>query len=158
MKDNSGGSHRYDDLLDLPHHVSSTRPPMSMGGRAAQFAPFAALTGYDAAVREAARLTQPRAELDENNKALLNEKLQQLRELLEERPEAVITYYVPDERKAGGAYIHAAGPLKKIDEDRRVIVMADGTAIPFEQVYGIESSALRDRDEERNFPRNQNRG
>ena len=155
MKDKSGGAHRYDDLLDLPHHVSGTRPHMSMRDRAAQFSPFAALTGYDAAVRETARLTQPRAELDESSKAMLNEKLQQLQELLEERPEVVITYYVPDERKAGGAYVRAAGQVKKIDGDRRTIVMMDRTEIPLEQIYGIESGALRDRDEERVLRRNQ---
>lgn len=155
MNDKSGGSHCYDDLLDLPHHVSSERPHMSMLDRAAQFSPFAALTGYDAAVREAARLTQPRVELDESSKAMLNEKLQQLLELLEERPEVVITYYVPDERKAGGAYIRAVGQVKKIDGYHHTIVMMDRTEIPFEQIYGIESTAFRDMDEERVLSRNQ---
>lgn len=139
-------SHRYDDLIGLPHHVSGGRPHMSRLDRAAQFSPFAALTGYDAAVRETARLTQPRAELDESRKAVLNEKLQRLRERLDERPEVAITYFVPDERKAGGAYVCITGRVKKIDTYAHTVVLMDRTAIPMEQIYGIEGKCFSDMD------------
>lgn len=146
MEDKNSVSRGYDDMLDLPHHVSSERPHMSRIDRAAQFSPFAALTGYDAAVRETARLTQPRIELDENRKSALNRKLQRLLEVLDERPEAAITYYVPDERKDGGSYVRVTGRIKKIDTYERTVVMTDRTVIPIDQICGIESSWFQDMD------------
>ena len=146
MEDKNSVFRRYDDLLDLPHHVSNVRPHMPRGDRAAQFSPFAALTGYDAAVRETARLTQPRRDLDESSISALNEKLQRLLELPDERPEVTITYYVPDERKAGGAYVGVTGRVKKIDGYTHTVVMTDRTAIPMEQIYGIEGKYFHDMD------------
>ncbi|MCD8005221.1 MAG: hypothetical protein LUE91_06155, partial [Oscillospiraceae bacterium] len=97
-------SHDYSDIINLPHHVSATRPHMSMHDRAAQFSPFAALTGYDAAVKETARLTDQRAELDDDMKEKLSERINLLQENLAAAPAVEITYFIPDERKEGGAY------------------------------------------------------
>ncbi|MGN0335532.1 MAG: hypothetical protein ACI4DV_07725 [Lachnospiraceae bacterium] len=129
--------HKYDDIINLPHHVSSTRPQMSIIDRAAQFSPFAALTGYDAAVKETERLTDERMELDESRKRILNEKLQMIAESLAEHPEITVTYFRPDEKKSGGAYVSYTGHIKKIDEYERTIVMTEGRKIPIEQIYEI---------------------
>lgn len=131
--------HRYDDIIDLPHHVSATRPRMSNLDRAAQFAPFAALVGYDAAVKETARLTDERTELDENSKSILNEKLQLVLEQGSAAPEIMFTYFVPDEKKAGGAYVTASGRIRKLDAYERVIVLEDGNRIPMDQILDLDS-------------------
>lgn len=128
----------YDDIIHLPHHVSATRPQMSALDRAAQFSPFAALTGYDAAIKEAARLTDKRLELDESVKEALNEKLQIIAGHLKDRPEVSITYFQPDIRKAGGAYVTADGAVKKIDEYERVVLMTDGIVIPIDEIFSID--------------------
>lgn len=130
-------THKYDDIINLPHHVSSTRAKMPISDRAAQFSPFAALTGYDAAVKETARLTDERIELDESSKTILNEKLQIIMERIQERPEITVTYFLPDEKKAGGAYANVTGCVKKIDEYERTVVMTDGTKIPIDHIYEI---------------------
>ena len=101
---NSNNRHKYDDIINLPHHTSPTRPRMTMIDRAAQFSPFAALTGYDAAVKETARLTENRIELDEYEKSALNDRLQIVQERLSDTPVISIKYLVPDERKSGCAY------------------------------------------------------
>lgn len=133
----------YDDIINLPHHVSSTRPQMPMIDRAAQFSPFAALTGYDAAVKETARLTDARVELDECAKVMLNEKLQMIAEGLKTGGAAAsITYFKPDERKSGGAYLTAEGAVKRIDIYRHMVIMTDGTVIPIEEIFEI--AALED--------------
>ncbi|MBO5649011.1 MAG: hypothetical protein J6S76_03760, partial [Clostridia bacterium] len=105
---------KYEDIIDLPHHVSYRHPRMSRIDRAAQFAPFAALTGYEAAVRETARLTEGQKELDETALAVLNEKLRLLADFLEDRAQVSITYFRPDERKKGGAYLSAEGAVKAV--------------------------------------------
>ena len=128
----------YDDIINLPHHVSMTHPHMSAVDRAAQFSPFAALTGYDAAVKETARLTDARIELDESTKDALNDKLQIIADRLKEHPEIAITYFQPDAKKNGGAYVAAAGPVKKIDEYERVVVMTDGTVISIDEIISID--------------------
>ena len=130
---------QYNDIIDLPHHVSATRPRMSMIDRAAQFSPFAALSGYGAAVKETARLTEERLELSEDRKAVLNEKLQILAEQIDSRPEAVFIYFRPDEKKTGGACVSVTGSIKKIDGISREIILMDRTAIPIDQIYEIES-------------------
>lgn len=118
--------HRYDDMLDLPHHQSSTRPHMSMSSRAAQFSPFAALTGYDDEVRETTRLTDEKIELSDNEKERLDRKLRFLSDHLDERPTVSITYFVPDERKVGGAYTTDTGVVKKVDTvEQKVIFYAE---------------------------------
>lgn len=118
--------HRYDDMLDLPHHQSSTRPHMSMASRAAQFSPFVALTGYDDEVRETARLTDEKIELSDNEKERLDQKLRFLSDHLDERPTVSITYFVPDAKKAGGAYTTDTGVVKRIDAvEQKVIFYAE---------------------------------
>ena len=129
---------KYDEIMGLPHHVSKTRPQMPMSDRTAQFAPFAALTGYDAAIKETGRLTDERIELDVEALSALDMKYQLLMEALDEAPEVTITYFQPDERKAGGKYVSAVGTVKKIDDFERRITMRDGTRIPMDDVLSID--------------------
>ncbi|MEA5095405.1 MAG: hypothetical protein VB128_10650 [Sedimentibacter saalensis] len=128
----------YDDIMNLPHHVSATRPHMSAIDRAAQFSPFAALTGYGDAIKETARLTGERVELDEYMKDVLSVRLQIIADQLKEHPEIAITYFQPDERKNGGAYVTVIGRVKKIDEYERVVVMTDGTRVPIDEIASID--------------------
>ena len=129
---------KYNEIMGLPHHVSKNRPQMPMSDRAAQFAPFAALTGYDAAIKETGRLTDERIELDVEALSALDMKYQLLMETLDEAPEVTITYFQPDERKAGGKYVSAVGAVKKIDDFERRITMRDGTRIPMDDVLSID--------------------
>ena len=128
----------YDDIIHLPHHVSKTHPQMSMEDRAAQFSPFAALTGYDAAIAETARLTDQRVELDEYERQALNEKLQSISEHLKEHPKVSIICFVPDARKDGGEYVTLTGKVKKIDDYEHRIVLMDGSRILMEDVIRIK--------------------
>ena len=128
----------YDDIINLPHHVSATHPPMTAGDRAAQFSPFAALTGYDAAIKETARLTDKKLELDESMKDVLSRRLQIIADWMKKRPEISITYFQPDMKKSGGAYVTAIGTVKKIDEYERIVIMTDGTAIPIDEIISID--------------------
>lgn len=128
----------YDDIINLPHHVSATHPRMTAINRAAQFSPFAALTGYDVAIKETARLTDERVELDEYTKEYLNDRLQIIADQLKEHPEIAITYFQPDAKKNGGAYVTANGTAKKIDIYERVVIMTDGMAIPIYEMISIE--------------------
>lgn len=137
-------NHSYDDIIHLPHHVSTTRPRMPIANRAAQFAPFAALSGYDAAVKETARLTDCQIELGESELAILDRKLQVLADHLAEQPEVAITYFQPDEKKAGGAYVIATGRVKKVDDFEDVIVLTSGERILFERILEIESDCLKE--------------
>ncbi len=130
-------NNRYDEIMELPHHVSKTRPQMPMSDRAAQFAPFAALTGYDSAIKETGRLTDERIELDEEALTALDRKYQLLIEALDEAPEVTIIYFQPDERKAGGQYVSATGTVKKVDTFGRRILLQDGTRIPLDSVYDL---------------------
>ena len=107
---------QYEDIINLPHHVSPTRPQMPMSDRAAQFAPFAALTGYDAAIKETGRLTDEKIELDEEALTALDMKYQFLMDALDDAPEVTITYFQPDERKAGGKYVSAVGAVRKFTD------------------------------------------
>ena len=129
---------KYNEIMGLPHHVSKTRPQMPMSDRAAQFAPFAALTGYDAAIKETGRLTVERIELDVEALSALDMKYQLLMEALDEAPEVTITYFQPDERKAGGKYVSAVGAVKKIDDFERRITMQDGAKIPMDDILSID--------------------
>lgn len=130
-------SAKYDEIINLPHHVSKTRPQMPMSDRAAQFAPFAALTGYDSAIKETGRLTDEKIELDEETLTVLDRKYQLLMDALDEAPEIEITYFKPDERKAGGKYVSATGTVKKVDDFERLITMQDGLKIPMDDVLSI---------------------
>lgn len=127
----------YEDILHLPHHVSTTRPRMSMLDRAAQFSPFAALTGYDAAIRETERLTDHPIDLDVDGKAMLNRKIRTLLEHQSEQPEVTLTYFVPDARKSGGAYVETTGRVRKVDPYAQALMMADGGMISFDTIYDI---------------------
>ena len=129
---------QYDDIIHLPHHVSSTRQQMPMSDRAAQFSPFAALTGHSAAIAETGRLTDQRMELDEYEMARVDAELQRLQELLPGRPMASITYFVPDERKNGGSYQTVTGSVKRIDAVSGMIQMTDRQLIPIADVFSIE--------------------
>ena len=128
----------YDDIINLPHHVSATRPHMTAVDRAAQFSPFAALTGYDSAIKETARLTDKRIQLDEYVKNALSDRLQIIADRIKEHPEIAITYFQPDAKKDGGAYVTAISSIKKIDEYERVVVMNDGKAIPIGEIVSID--------------------
>ena len=134
--------HKYDDIIHLPRHVSTKRAPMSMVDRAAQFSPFAALTGYDGVIRETARLTDSDKELDESSKVELNEKLQIIAGMIEQLPEVTIVHFQKDLRKAGGAYISTTGRVKKIDLYEQEIVLTDRTRIPIDGIYQIDSPVL----------------
>ena len=127
---------RYDDIINLPHHVSPTRQRMSMHDRAAQFAPFAALVGYDDAVAETARLTELRPVLDEQEQKELDMRLRYLADHLKEQPIVHIRYFVPDERKCGGAILEFNGIVRKIAND--IIVTADGLNICIEDVIALD--------------------
>ena len=134
-------THKYDDIIHLSRPVSGKRSPMSNYDRAAQFSPCAALTGYDTVIAETGRLTDQCRELDEGGKALLDEKLQIIREHLSEQPEAVLRVFTPDSRKSGGAYREITGRVKKIDPVTRCLVLTDGTVIPIDRIYGVECLA-----------------
>ena len=128
----------YDDIINLPHHVSSTRPRMPMIDRAAQFQPFRALTGYEDAVRETARLTDRRIELTEEEKARLDAALQRLMDSISSRPQVSVTWFQPDKRKAGGAYVTTTGRLKKIDDLEGVLILLGGERIVIEDILDIQ--------------------
>ena len=128
----------YEDIIHLPHHISETHPRMSRLNRAAQFSPFAALTGYGAAIQEAGRLTDRKIQLDEDSQAVLDRKLAILREQLSKRPEVTVTYFQPDGKKDGGAYVSFSGQVKKIQDYEQLLVFTDGTQIPFSDILDLD--------------------
>lgn len=128
----------YDDIINLPHHVSTVRAHMSLHDRAAQFLPFAALTGYEDAIRETGRITQEQITLSESEIEGLNERLHILSEEAGSHPKICVTYFVPDEKKDGGAYETAEGYVKRIDEYRRILIMEDGRQIPMEDMIELD--------------------
>ena len=129
---------KYADIIDLPHHQSDTRPKMSNYDRAAQFSPFAALTGHADSIKETARLTDEYSEPSEEMKAIMNEKILFLMEQLENQPEITITFFKPYEKKQGGAYITITGVVKKIKTYERQIQMTTGDLIPIDMIFGID--------------------
>ena len=129
---------KYGDIIHLPHHVSSVHPHMPVSDRAAQFAPFAALTGYGDVIKETARLTDEEPDLSEDEKQELNYKIQLACALPGEKPEIVLTYFVQDEKKSGGAYHTARGKIRRIDPDAGQIILEDGGRIPLDCVVDIE--------------------
>lgn len=137
-----GMSGRCDDIIHLPHHVSAKRKRMSMIDRAAQFSPFAALTGFETAIRESGRLVDRQIDFDVDGTAMLDEKLRLLAEHLAQQPKVTVTYFVPDERKSGGAYVNATGRVRKIDPWNTTIQMEDGTSITFAQIYDIDADVF----------------
>ena len=137
-------NHAYDDIINLPHPISAKHPRMSLYDRAAQFSPFAALTGHDAAIEETARLTDEKVELSEDTIARLNEKLSLIMKNTGAEQMVIITYFVPDKRKSGGAYVSHSGIVKKIDEYERTVIMMDKTVIPIKQICEIQGDMFRD--------------
>lgn len=133
---------KYEDMLELPHHVSAKRPRMDMIDRAAQFAPFAALTGHDAVIRETARLVDQPVELTESRRAELDGQLQELSERLDGQRSVTITHYVPDQRKQGGAYIRTTGRIKKVDTAAQAVVLVDGSGIELDTITDIDVDTL----------------
>lgn len=133
---------KYADIIHLLHPASKKHPRMNSVARAAQFSPFAALTGYDSAVKETARLTESRIELDEYSKEVLDQKLWEIREHLHEHPEVKITYFQPDEQKSGGAYLTIRGIVKKIDTYGQCIVLEDGKRVPIGEIIEMECDKM----------------
>ena len=133
----------YSDIIDHPHYISKTRPQMSELERAAQFSPFAALTGYDAAIQETGRLTDEKIELGEETKAVLDMKQQFLLDLISDQPEITVTYFIPDAKKSGGAYVSVTGNLKRIDEYERLMLLSTGEKIPLDDIIDIESDLFK---------------
>ena len=127
----------YNDIIYLPHHQSNTRPRMTEHDRAAQFAPFAALTGYGEAICETARLTDGRPELTEEQAAVLNAQIRWLTENILSRPEAVITCFVPDERKPGGSCRTVHGKVRRVDDVQRILKFSDGTVLNMDNIIDI---------------------
>lgn len=132
----------YEDIINLPHHVSKKHPQMSMWSRSAQFAPFAALTGYDEAVKETARLTDRRIDIDEGLKNILNNKLQYILDNKTLQPEITFTYFVYDNKKEGGKYIEKTGVVKKIDLNEKYIMLKDKTKISIDEIINITGDIL----------------
>ncbi len=131
----------YEDILHLPRHVSRVHPPMPMEERAAQFSPFAALTGYGNVIRETARLTEDRRELSDSVREELERKLAALADPEgsgKKRPVVHVTYFLPDQRKEGGAYVTASGRIRRVDGTERMLLMEDGLRIPLEEILDIE--------------------
>lgn len=128
---------KYDDIINMPHHVSTKHPRLSMEQRTAQFAPFAALSGFEDAIDETSRITEDRIELNEEEKLKIDNILQKLKNEISKRPKATITYFVPDIRKSGGEYLTKIGNLKRIDEFRQLIIFEDKTEIPIKEVVEI---------------------
>lgn len=129
---------KYRDILDMPRHISKTRPRMQNSDRAAQFMPFAALTGFGAMINETSRLTSKKHELSEEELTLLNERLNLIIENIHSRPEIKAVYFIPDEKKAGGRYESFSGRVRRVDEFRKEIIFTDKTVIPIKDIMLIE--------------------
>ena len=129
---------KYDDIINMPHHVSKIRKPMSLQNRSAQFAPFSALTIYDEKIREVARETSRKIELDDGIKLMLNEKLCLIKNDIKLRPRVTITYFIRDEKKMGGCYKTITGNVRVVDEVYKRIVLIDNTIISFDNVIDIK--------------------
>lgn len=133
----------YDDMINMPCPTSPRHPRMPRADRAAQFAPFAALTGYDAAIDETGRLTDTKIDISEDMREKLDLKQNFLADIIDEQPEISVTYFIPDKKKSGGAYVTENGRLKQIDEYEQLIILTDGKKIPIQEVYSIESDLFR---------------
>lgn len=147
-------SHEYDDIINMPHHTSSKHPQMSLYDRAAQFSPFAALTGFESAIEETGRITERRVELSEDEKEVLDLRFREIRERLargedldvregvarsgSERPLVTLTYFQADALKEGGEYVTVTGKVKKLDEEEHRLVFEDGMSVAMDEVVGCE--------------------
>lgn len=135
---------RYDDIINLPHHTSKIHKPMSMESRAAQFAPFAALSSYGDAVKETARLTDKEIIIDDGLKEMLNDRLQYLLGRIKSKPYATFTYFIRDEKKSGGRYKTISNKIKKIDLYNQYVILLDNTKIPINNIINITSELFND--------------
>ena len=131
---------KYNDIINLPHYQSEKRPHMSIHDRAAQFSPFAALTGHDEAIKETARLTDKKTELSETTKIILDEKFKFIMEHIYDQPEITVTYFIPDSLKSGGMYVDYTGCVKKYDYHNRILHFTDNTEIKVDDIIEIKSS------------------
>lgn len=127
----------YDDIINLPHHISTKHPRLSMEQRAAQFAPFAALTGYGDAVKETSRYTEDRIELDEEEKDVINNKLREIQDKIQSNPKITVTYFIPDIKKSGGEYVTIIENVKKIDSYKQCLILNDKKEIPIKEIIEI---------------------
>ena len=139
----AGNPHKYDDMIGLGHHISRTHPPMARIKRAAQFASFDALTGFGAAIHEAGRETEEKKELSEDEIDMINARLAVIEQHIKEQPSIAVTYFLPDDKKAGGRYVTVSGNVRKLDGIERAIIMTDRTKIPIEDVRYIEGELFR---------------
>ena len=130
---------RYDDIINLPHLTSKKHPRMSRSDRAAQFAPFSALTGFSAAIDETARLTEERLELDEYEKLAISDAINEIISVISTQPLIDVTYFIADSYKSGGKYVGVSGNVKKIDEQEGIIVLTDNTRIPISDIILIST-------------------
>ena len=128
---------KYEDIINLPHHISSKHPQMSLEERSAQFAPFAALTGYEDCVEETARLTDERIDMSEDIKEILNEKIRKIIKIIDKNPKIKLTYFIPDNKKNGGKYMTIEGKIKKIDEINQELILINGKKIKINDVIDI---------------------
>lgn len=128
----------YEDIINLPHYVSVTRPRMPISDRAAQFSPFSALTGYDAVISEASRLTDEKIDLDDEQKAIINKKLHIIQNAIKEKPNVIITYFKKDDKKDGGTYVTVNGAVKKIDKYNGSLILTDKNIVPICDIISVE--------------------
>ena len=135
---------KYDDIINLPHNEPKKHPRMSKEARAAQFAPFAALTGYDDVIKETSRLTSERIEINEELKAILDAKLQIIHDKISSKPEITFTYFVPDIRKDGGSYVTVMGKVIRIDEFNQKVILENRTEIPISEIVEITGEILKE--------------
>lgn len=130
--------HKYDDIINLEHHISKKHKQMSLESRSAQFAPFAALTGYDEAVKETARITDSKIFIDDGIKEIINKTIQQIKNNLNNNIQIKVTYFVPDELKSGGKYQTKIGIVAKVNEYLKIIKLEEGTEIPIEEIIELD--------------------
>lgn len=140
------GNIKYNDIINLPHYVSKKRSQMSLEARSAQFSPFAALTGYDDAIKETSRLTKERKYIEDCLKEILDSKLQIIKQQISLKPKISFTYFVPDEKKSGGSYMTVVGCVKKIDEYNELIVLDNKIKIPILEIIKIEGEIFKNED------------
>ena len=138
-------NNKYESIIHLSHHISSKHPKMSIQSRAAQFAPYAALTGYNDEINETARLTNPKIELDMERKNLLDAKMRIILEYITLRPTVHITYFIPDVKKNGGNYVTTVGKIRKIDKFKQYIILENETKIPITEIIEIDSRILKEK-------------
>ena len=136
-------NNNYQDIINLPHYISKKRQQMPISDRAAQFAPFAALTGYEENIKEATRLTDTRIEIDEERKLILNDKLQIILNNIKDEPTITFTYFIYDDKKSGGKYINITNQVKKINITDGYIILIDKTKIPIEEIIDINGDIFK---------------